>query len=46
MLLSYGDIPGTARALAAALTGGDAPGRLPVDLPDATGAIRWPRAAR
>lgn len=43
MLLAYGDIPGVAAALAVVLTGGEAPGRLPVDLPDASGKVRWPR---
>ncbi|OKL53762.1 hypothetical protein BSZ39_07715 [Bowdeniella nasicola] len=43
MLLAYGDIPGLAAALAVALTRGEATGQLPVDLPDASGQIRWPR---
>lgn len=44
MLLTYGDIPGAAAAVAAVLTGGEAPGVLPIDLPrDASGTIGWPR---
>lgn len=44
LLLTYGDIPGVARQVAAVLTGADAPGVLPVDLPeDSRGTIGWPR---
>ncbi|MGV8847680.1 glycoside hydrolase family 3 protein [Tessaracoccus sp.] len=44
LLLTYGDIPGVARQVAAVLTGRDASGVLPIDLPeDPDGGIGWPR---
>lgn len=44
LLLTYGDIPGVARQVAAVLTGGHASGVLPIDLPgDTDGTIGWPR---
>lgn len=43
LLLTYGEIPGVGAKVAGVITGEDAPGVLPVDLPAPSGEILWTR---